>query len=164
MGKGTGTSKAAPPDLYAGTGITPLIDGHAVSRISDFIVYSVEAAHISSAVQAYGPSTKVGATVAGQTSVKAPEKEAFDQFLPKDVDVVSVHSLHGPTVTTEGQPLVSDAVYVFLGYPLDLYNRLERRRASADGVPRSLYTIEGLRARFAWSRESSKASSPGMSI
>jgi prephenate dehydrogenase len=49
----------------------------------------------------------MGATVAGQTSVKAPEKEAFEKYLPKDVDIVSVHSLHGPTVTTEGQPLVS---------------------------------------------------------
>jgi prephenate dehydrogenase (NADP+) len=49
----------------------------------------------------------MGATVAGQTSVKAPEKEAFEKYLPEDVDIVSVHSLHGPTVTTEGQPLVS---------------------------------------------------------
>jgi prephenate dehydrogenase (NADP+) len=57
-------------------------------------------------VAEYGPSTKFGATVAGQTSVKAPEKEAFEKYLPSDVDVVSVHSLHGPTVTTEGQPLV----------------------------------------------------------
>jgi prephenate dehydrogenase (NADP+) len=59
-------------------------------------------------VKEYGASTKVGATVAGQTSVKAPEKEAFEAWLPEDVDVVSVHSLHGPSVTTEGQPLVSD--------------------------------------------------------
>lgn len=90
-----------------GTSITPLQDGHAVSRVADFIIYSVEAAVIGAVVKEYGPSTKVGATVAGQTSVKAPEKLAFDTFLPKDVDVVSVHSLHGPTVTTEGQPLVS---------------------------------------------------------
>lgn len=89
-----------------GTGITPLKDGHAVSRISDFIIYSVEAAYISSVVEQYGPSTKFGATVAGQTSVKAPEKEAFEKWLPDDVGIVSVHSLHGPSVTTEGQPLV----------------------------------------------------------
>lgn len=55
----------------------------------------------------YGPSTKVGATVAGQTSVKAPEKRAFEAYLPEDCAVVSLHSLHGPGVTTEGQPLVS---------------------------------------------------------
>jgi prephenate dehydrogenase (NADP+) len=71
------------------------------------IIYSVEAAHIRACVAAYGPSTRVGATVAGQTSVKAPEKEAFDAFLPDDCAVVSLHSLHGPSVTTEGQPLVS---------------------------------------------------------
>lgn len=87
--------------------ICPLPDGHAVSRISDFIIYSVESSSIIPIVKEYGPSTKLGATVAGQTSVKAPEKEAFEKYLPKDVDIVSVHSLHGPTVTTEGQPLVS---------------------------------------------------------
>ncbi|ORX34550.1 hypothetical protein BD324DRAFT_636358 [Kockovaella imperatae] len=91
---------------FKGTGITPLLNGHAVSRLSDLIIYSVEAVHLAKAVQIYGPSTKVGATVAGQTSVKAPEKEAFEKYLPQDVDIVSIHSLHGPTVTTEGQPLI----------------------------------------------------------
>lgn len=51
-------------------------------------------------------ATKVGAIVSGQTSVKAPEREAFEKHLPADVSIVSVHSLHGPTVTTEGQPFV----------------------------------------------------------
>ena len=55
-----------------------LRDGHLVSRQSDFIVYSVEAGNIHSVVKEYGPSTKVGAIVAGQTSVKAPEREAFE--------------------------------------------------------------------------------------
>lgn len=94
------------PDLLLGTPIRPLIDGHAVSRISDLIIYSVESSSIIPIVREYGPSTKMGATVAGQTSVKAPEKQAFEKYLPEDVDIVSVHSLHGPTVTTEGQPLV----------------------------------------------------------
>lgn len=92
---------------YRDSGITALPDGHAVSRTADLIIYSVEAAAIGAVVREYGPSTKVGATVAGQTSVKAPEKAAFEKYLPKDVDIVSVHSLHGPGVTTEGQPLVS---------------------------------------------------------
>ena len=78
-----------------------------MSRLSDFIIYSVEAAAISAVVAEYGPSTKIGAVVAGQTSVKAPERDAFEKFLPEDVSIVSVHSLHGPSVTTEGQPLVS---------------------------------------------------------
>ncbi|KAG7530479.1 hypothetical protein FFLO_05020 [Filobasidium floriforme] len=81
-------------------------DGHHVSRISDFIIYSVEAAYINDVVKEYGPSTKMNSIVAGQTSVKAPEKEAFEKYLPADVHIVSIHSLHGPTVTTEGQPLV----------------------------------------------------------
>ncbi|KAF9473252.1 hypothetical protein BDN70DRAFT_886043 [Pholiota conissans] len=81
-------------------------DGHAVSRSSDFIVYSVEAEFIDKVVAEFGPSTKMHAIVAGQTSVKAPEKAAFEKYLPEDVHIVSCHSLHGPTVNTVGQPLV----------------------------------------------------------
>ena len=51
-------------------------------------------------------ATKVNAIVAGQTSVKAPEKAAFEAHLPKDVHILSCHSLHGPTVSPIGQPLV----------------------------------------------------------
>ncbi|KAI0093716.1 Prephenate dehydrogenase [Irpex rosettiformis] len=86
--------------------ITVLRDGHAVSRISDWIMYSVEAEYIDRVVAEYGPSTKVGAVVAGQTSVKAPERAAFEKYLPQDVHIVSCHSLHGPTVSPLGQPLV----------------------------------------------------------
>ncbi|KAF8578197.1 Prephenate dehydrogenase [Ramaria rubella] len=87
-------------------GIEVFRDGHYVSRASDFIIYSVEAEFIEKVVAQYGPSTKVGAVVAGQTSVKAPEREAFEKFLPEDVHIISCHSLHGPTVSTVGQPLV----------------------------------------------------------
>ncbi|KAI0373078.1 Prephenate dehydrogenase, partial [Pilatotrama ljubarskyi] len=87
-------------------GIHVLENGHLVSRISDFIMYSVEAEYIDRVVAEYGPSTKVGAIVAGQTSVKAPEKAAFEKYLPADVEIVSCHSLHGPTVSPVGQPLV----------------------------------------------------------
>ncbi len=51
-------------------------------------------------------ATKVGAVVAGQTSVKAPEREAFEKHLPDDTFIVSVHSLHGPSVKPDGQALV----------------------------------------------------------
>ncbi|KZT21141.1 Prephenate dehydrogenase [Neolentinus lepideus HHB14362 ss-1] len=92
---------------YAGVpGITVLPDGHRVSRTSDFIVYSVEAEYIDRVVAEYGPSTKVGAIVSAQTSVKAPERAAFEKHLPEDVYIVSCHSLHGPTVSPHGQPLV----------------------------------------------------------
>jgi prephenate dehydrogenase (NADP+) len=46
---------------YASTpNVTPLVDGHAVARSSDFIIYSVEAEFIDRVVQQYGPcmSTK----------------------------------------------------------------------------------------------------------
>jgi prephenate dehydrogenase (NADP+) len=77
-----------------------------VSRISDWIIYSVEAKLIQQVVAEYGPSTKLGAIVGGQTSCKAPELAAFEKYLPNDVEIVSCHSLHGPSVDPKGQPLV----------------------------------------------------------
>jgi prephenate dehydrogenase (NADP+) len=91
----------------AGTDIHLLDDGVAVARRSDFLVYSVEAENIGRVVEKYGPSTKKGAIVAGQTSVKTPEIEAFDRYLPDDINIVTCHSLHGPTVDPRGQTLVA---------------------------------------------------------
>ncbi|CAK7203922.1 prephenate dehydrogenase (NADP(+)) [Sporothrix eucalyptigena] len=68
--------------------------------------WSVEAAAIGQVVKQYGPSTKQGAIVGGQTSCKDPEIKAFEEYLPEDVQIVSCHSLHGPSVDTHGQPLV----------------------------------------------------------
>lgn len=48
----------------------------------------------------------MGAIVSGQTSVKDPEKKAFESHLPEDAYIISCHSLHGPKVDTTGQPLV----------------------------------------------------------
>ncbi|KAJ1982609.1 prephenate dehydrogenase (NADP(+)) [Dimargaris xerosporica] len=83
-----------------------LPDGYAVSRRSDYIIYSVEAGNIDNAVAQYGRATKVGAIVGGQTSVKTPEIAAFERHLPADVHIVTMHSLHGPNIDTPGQPLV----------------------------------------------------------
>lgn len=69
-------------------------------------MYSVEAKNIDAVVAAFGPSTKMGAIVGGQTSTKAPEIAAFEKHLPHDVEIVSCHSLHGPGVNPKGQPLV----------------------------------------------------------
>ena len=91
---------------YSGSAFKFVRDGHRVSRVSDFIIYSVEAAHIDQIVATYGPSSKVGAIVGGQTSCKRPEIMAFEKHLPEDIKIITVHSLHGPKVNTEGQPLV----------------------------------------------------------
>ncbi|KAF2712383.1 Prephenate dehydrogenase [Pleomassaria siparia CBS 279.74] len=97
-----------------------LRSGHLVSRCSDYIIYSVEAKNIDAVVKAFGPSTKVGAIVGGQTSCKAPEIAAFEKHLPPDVSIVSCHSLHGPGVDPKGQPLVlikhraSDSDFAFV--------------------------------------------------
>ncbi|KAF7559436.1 hypothetical protein G7046_g4709 [Stylonectria norvegica] len=81
-------------------------NGHLVSRASDYIIYSVEAAVIDRVIAQYGPSTKLGAIVGGQTSCKSPEIKAFEAYLPSDVAIVSCHSLHGPNVDPHNQPLV----------------------------------------------------------
>lgn len=86
--------------------VTILQNGHLVSRSSDWIMYSVEAKSIDAVVARFGPSTKQGAVVGGQTSTKAPEIAAFEKHLPNDVEIVSCHSLHGPGVDPKGQPLV----------------------------------------------------------
>jgi len=93
-------------EQFKDSGLNILRDGHQVSRISDIIFYSVEAKNIDSVVKQYGPSTKFNAVVGGQTSVKEIEILAFEKYLPKDVDILSCHSMHGPTVMTKGQPLV----------------------------------------------------------
>lgn len=77
-----------------------------MSRASDYIIYSVEAAIIDRVIAQYGPSTKMGAIVGGQTSCKSPEIAAFEAHLPSDVFIVSCHSLHGPGVDPQNQPLV----------------------------------------------------------
>ncbi|RGB40982.1 hypothetical protein C1646_348728 [Rhizophagus diaphanus] len=92
--------------LLKDSGMNVCQNGHAVSRQSDFIIYSVEAENIDKVVAEYGPSTKLDAIVAGQTSVKEPEIRAFEKHLPDDVHIISCHSLHGPTVDPKGQPLV----------------------------------------------------------
>lgn len=69
-------------------------------------MYSVEAKNIDAVVARFGPSTKQGAIVGGQTSTKAPEIAAFEKHLPADVEIVSCHSLHGPGVNPKGQPMV----------------------------------------------------------
>lgn len=56
----------------------------------------------------YIEATKLGAIVGGQTSCKAPELEAFEKYLPNDVEIISCHSLHGPNVNPRGQPLVNE--------------------------------------------------------
>ncbi len=87
-------------------GIKILNDGIAVSRLCDFILYSVEAENIEKVVAQCGPSTKYGAIVAGQTSVKTPEIAAFEKYLPQDAQIVTCHALYGPAVNPVGQTLV----------------------------------------------------------
>lgn len=93
-------------DKFSNENFEILKNGHFVSRISDYIIYSVEAENIDKIVSIYAPSTKFSAIVGGQTSCKGPEIAAFEKYLPDDNEIISIHSLHGPKVNTTGQPLV----------------------------------------------------------
>jgi prephenate dehydrogenase (NADP+) len=87
-------------------GIHLLEDGKEVSRRCDVIFYAVEAEKIDQVLGLYGSSTKYGAIVAGQTSIKHPEIAAFEKHLAKDVNIITCHSLHGPAFDPEGQKLI----------------------------------------------------------
>ncbi|CAO0803696.1 unnamed protein product [Mucor circinelloides] len=91
---------------FEGTNIRVFPDGYHISRRCDWIMYAVEAEYIDAVVKKYGPATKMGAIVGGQTSVKKPEVEALEKYLPEDVHIISCHSMHGPGVDPKGQPLI----------------------------------------------------------
>jgi prephenate dehydrogenase (NADP+) len=88
-----------------GMDIEILKDGIAVARRSDLLFYCVPAETIDKTVEYSGRSVKQGAIVSGQTSVKTPEVKAFEEYLPKDVNIVPCHSLHGPTVEPPARTL-----------------------------------------------------------
>jgi prephenate dehydrogenase (NADP+) len=87
-------------------GIKLMDDGKDVSRVSDLIIYSVEADKLEQVVGLYGPSTKYGAIVAGQTSVKHPEIATFEKYLPADAQIITFHAMHGPGFEPKGQKLI----------------------------------------------------------
>lgn len=86
--------------------IEVLADGRETAQKSDLLVFSVEAEKIKEVVARYGPYAKAGAIVAGQTSVKHPEIAAFEEFLPLDTQIITIHALHGPGFMPKGQKLV----------------------------------------------------------
>lgn len=90
----------------AGIKVNVLKDGVQLSRLCDMILYCVETTNIDAVVKQFGPSTKYGAIVGGQTSVKTPEYEAFKKYLPSDATIISNHALFGPHVSTENQTQV----------------------------------------------------------
>jgi prephenate dehydrogenase (NADP+) len=80
--------------------------GLEVSRICDLIIYSVEADKMLQVVAECGSSTKYGAIVAGQTSVKTPEITTFEKYLPADAQIITFHGMHGPGFKPKGQTLI----------------------------------------------------------
>jgi prephenate dehydrogenase (NADP+) len=93
-------------ETYEPQGYKVYKDGFSITRKCDFVMFSVEAASIDMVVSKYGPSMKVNSIACGQTSVKSPEINAFERYLPEDCSIVTCHSLHGPGVDPSGQPMV----------------------------------------------------------
>jgi len=81
-------------------------NGMDISRICDLIIYSVEADRLAQVVAECGSSTKYGAIVGGQTSVKTPEIEIFEKYLPADTQIITFHAMHGPGFQPKGQKLI----------------------------------------------------------
>ncbi|HEY0055238.1 MAG TPA: prephenate dehydrogenase [Pedobacter sp.] len=77
-----------------------------VAEKADFLLFSVETSNIKKVVASVADYIRPGTIVAGQTSVKHPEIEAFDTYLSNDIHVFTCHSLHGPSFSTSGQKLI----------------------------------------------------------
>ncbi|MBU4245522.1 MAG: prephenate dehydrogenase [Nanoarchaeota archaeon] len=91
---------------FNGTGINILSDGVAVSSRSDLIFYLVPTESIEETVAKYGPSTKKNAIVSSGTSVMTPSINAFEKYMPEDVNIINWHWLFGPSINPKGQPTV----------------------------------------------------------
>src|SRR3989344_3404679 len=87
----------------AGSGIYIFDDGVAVSRRSDLIFYLVPVESIDNVVAQYGQATKKDAIVSSGTSVMTPSVEAFEEYLPDDVNIINWHWLFGPSIGPIGQ-------------------------------------------------------------
>jgi prephenate dehydrogenase (NADP+) len=87
-------------------GIKILDSGKDVARTNDLIIYSVEAEKLEQVAAECGPVTKYGAIVAGQTSVKTPEVNIFEKYLPADAKIITFHAMHGPGFEPKGQKLI----------------------------------------------------------
>lgn len=91
---------------FSDSSISILENPKLVARKADFLLFSVETANIGKVVAYVADSIKEGSIVAGQTSVKTPEIEAFEKYLPVDVHIFTCHSLHGRAFSTKGQKLI----------------------------------------------------------
>ena len=108
-------------------GIQLMDDAKQVARISDLLIYSVEADRMEEVVAQSSSSAKYGAIIAGQTSVKHPEIAIFDKYFPADAQIVTFHAMHGGGFEPAGQKLIliryraDDAAYQRM---LDLFTAI----------------------------------------
>ncbi len=77
-----------------------------VARQVDYLIFSVDTKNLEDVVKQVGSSIKVNAIVGGTTSIKQMEIDLFLKYIPKDVAIITFHSMHGPSVDPKGMPLV----------------------------------------------------------
>lgn len=83
--------------------------------------------------------------------MKAPEQAAFEKHLPKDVHIVSCHSLHGPTVSPLGQPLVSHLSVLILSSDLHSASKvLIQHRAPDEALHLVESILRPMKSRFVY--------------
>lgn len=77
--------------------------------------------------------------------MKAAEKVSFEKWLPSDVSIVSCHSLHGPTVSPVGQPLVCfSPSYWILLFPSNLSASISKVLIKHRASDRDLRLVENI--------------------
>ena len=77
-----------------------------VCKQADFVIFAVETHAIEKVVSEAAQYIESQTIVAGQTSIKAPEMEAFEKYLNPKTPIVTVHSLHGPNISPINQILL----------------------------------------------------------
>lgn len=115
-----------------------LADGVQLSRLCDMILYCVETSSINEVVRLFGPSTKYGAIVGGQTSVKTPEFNAFSKYLPNDTQIITNHALFGPHVDTSNQT----QILINVNATQPIYNEVENIYAAIGAKIEHLDSVE----------------------
>lgn len=88
------------------TNVKVLKSAKDLAQSVDFIMFCVETDNIAAVVEQMAPHIPSNCIVSAQTSVKAPEINAFDKFLNKNIQVIGSHALFGPHVNPEGQTLI----------------------------------------------------------
>lgn len=127
-----------------------IIPAEQVAARAELVIFSVPARRIDEVIRDLGPRVRPDAIVGGQTAAKGAEVAALQAYLPESCAIVTCHSLHGPSLSTEGQTLLllrhraSDAQFE---RAREVYSRLGSRIvevASAEAHDRLMADVQAV--------------------